>query len=110
MCILLLVMMLPHRSLRFTIDGRIVVRYNNGDIKETATDGTITYYYFETGATQIMFVPTCLSVPPAPSIIQCCRFPLTLIIKVSKWAEGYFLCQQADGKALSGRNQGDCVP
>jgi len=72
-CILLLVMMLPHRSLRFTIDGRIVVRYNNGDIKETATDGTITYYYFETGATQIMFVPTCLSVPPAPSIIPCCR-------------------------------------
>ncbi len=31
------------------------MRYSNGDIKETATDGTITYYYFETGATQIMF-------------------------------------------------------
>ena len=45
----------PYHLFRFTIDGRIVVRYSNGDIKETATDGTITYYYFETGATQIMF-------------------------------------------------------
>jgi hypothetical protein len=33
----------PHPARRFTIDGRIVVRYNNGDMKETATDGTITH-------------------------------------------------------------------
>ena len=32
----------PHPARRFTIDGRIVVRYSNGDMKETATDGTIT--------------------------------------------------------------------
>jgi hypothetical protein len=28
----------PHPARRFTIDGRIVVRYNNGDMKETATE------------------------------------------------------------------------
>jgi hypothetical protein len=97
----------PHPARRFTIDGRIVVRYNNGDMKETATDGTITYYYFETGATQIMF-PT----RPPPTRCPCRLFPryaISFLAQVSEWVEGYFIREQANGEALPRRHQGDRV-